>query len=105
MTVGSVHFTPCARTAWHRHSTGQTLYVTEGEGRVQSRGGPVIAIRPGDIIRIAGGEWLARRSARPLHDRVWRAPHRRRVGGEEIGVEHDPDATGRPRFTGPVTLV
>jgi hypothetical protein len=25
--------------------------------------------------------------------------------GEEIGVEHDPDGTGRPRFTGPVTLV
>lgn len=26
MSVGSVHFTPCAHTAWHRHSIGQTLY-------------------------------------------------------------------------------
>ena len=55
-TLGSVHFTPCAHTAWHRHTVGQTLYVTEGEGRVQSRGGPVITIRPGDVIRIAGDE-------------------------------------------------
>ena len=56
LTIGAVHFTPCAHTAWHRHTVGQTLYVTEGEGRVQSRGGPVITIRPGDVIRITGGE-------------------------------------------------
>ena len=42
VTIGSVHFTPGARSAWHSHSVGQTLYVTEGEGRVQSRGGPVL---------------------------------------------------------------
>jgi quercetin dioxygenase-like cupin family protein len=56
LTIGAVHFTPCAHTAWHRHTIGQILYVTEGEGRVQSRGGPVITIRPGDVIRIAGNE-------------------------------------------------
>jgi len=56
MSVGAVHFTPCAHTAWHRHSIGQTLYVTEGVGYVQSRGGPLITIRPGDVIRVAGGE-------------------------------------------------
>ena len=56
MTVGSVHFTPCAHTAWHHHTIGQTLYVTEGVGYVQSRGGPLLTIRPGDVIRIAGGE-------------------------------------------------
>ena len=56
-SLGSVHFTPCAHTAWHRHTLGQTLYVTEGEGFVQSRGGPLIRIRPGDVIHIAGGEW------------------------------------------------
>jgi quercetin dioxygenase-like cupin family protein len=55
-SLGSVHFTPCAHTAWHRHTLGQTLYVTEGEGFVQSRRGPLIRIRPGDVIRIAGGE-------------------------------------------------
>jgi quercetin dioxygenase-like cupin family protein len=57
MTVGSVHFTPCARTHWHVHSIGQTLFVTEGEGRMQGRGGPVHTIRPGDIVRTPGGEW------------------------------------------------
>jgi quercetin dioxygenase-like cupin family protein len=56
MSVGSVHFTPCAHTAWHHHTIGQTLYVTEGVGYVQSRGGPLLTIRPGDVIRIAGGE-------------------------------------------------
>jgi quercetin dioxygenase-like cupin family protein len=56
MSVGSVHFTPCAHTAWHHHTIGQTLYVTEGLGYVQSRGGPLLTIRPGDVIRIGGGE-------------------------------------------------
>ncbi len=55
-TVGAVHFTPCARTGWHHHTIGQILYVTEGEGRFQSRGKPIIAIRPGDVIRIDGHE-------------------------------------------------
>ena len=27
--VNVVHFTPGARTAWHSHAMGQTLYVTE----------------------------------------------------------------------------
>lgn len=31
--VNAVHFTPGARTAWHSHGLGQTLYVTEGVGR------------------------------------------------------------------------
>jgi quercetin dioxygenase-like cupin family protein len=46
--VIEVHFTPGARTAWHSHEGGQTLYVTEGRGRVQSRGEPVVELRPGD---------------------------------------------------------
>ena len=33
-----VRFNPGARTAWHRHAVGQTLYVTEGVGWVQSMG-------------------------------------------------------------------
>jgi quercetin dioxygenase-like cupin family protein len=55
--IASVHFAPGARTAWHSHSIGQTLYVTEGEGRVQSRGEPIVTIRPGDVVRVPGGEW------------------------------------------------
>ncbi len=57
MSIGSVHFAPGARTAWHSHSIAQTLYVTEGEGRVQSRGEPAATIRPGDVVYILGGEW------------------------------------------------
>ena len=56
MSVGSVHFTPSAHTAWHRHTIGQILYATEGLGYVQARGGPLLIIRPGDVISIAGGE-------------------------------------------------
>jgi quercetin dioxygenase-like cupin family protein len=45
-----VHFTPGARTAWHAHPLGQTIYVTEGVGLCQRRGGPVETIRPGDRV-------------------------------------------------------
>ncbi|MFI7273222.1 cupin domain-containing protein [Streptomyces sp. NPDC049879] len=55
--VDSVHFAPGARTAWHRHPFGQVLHVTEGTGRVQSRGGAVRTLRPGDTVRVAPGEW------------------------------------------------
>jgi quercetin dioxygenase-like cupin family protein len=56
-SVGLVHFTPGARTAWHSHSVGQTLYVTEGEGRVQARGEPVVTLRTGDSVFAPGDEW------------------------------------------------
>jgi quercetin dioxygenase-like cupin family protein len=46
----AVHFTPGARTAWHTHPNGQTIYVLEGVGRCQRRGGPVEEIRPGDRV-------------------------------------------------------
>ena len=52
----SVHFTPGARTAWHTHPNGQTIYVMEGIGRCQRRGGPVEIIRPGDRVYFEPGE-------------------------------------------------
>ena len=55
--VMAVHFTPGARTAWHSHALGQTLYVTEGEGLVQSRGSAVVSIRPGDVVYTRPDEW------------------------------------------------
>ena len=55
--VNAVHFTPGARTAWHSHSKGQTLYVTDGRGLVQSRGEAVVEIRPGDVVRTPAAEW------------------------------------------------
>ncbi len=48
--AGSVHFTPGARTAWHTHPFGQTIFVTEGIGRCQREGGPIEEIRPGDRV-------------------------------------------------------
>jgi quercetin dioxygenase-like cupin family protein len=51
-----VSFEPGARTAWHTHPLGQTLYVVSGVGRVQSWGEPVREIRPGDTIWIPPGE-------------------------------------------------
>jgi len=51
-----VHFTPGARTAWHTHPNGQTIYVLEGVGRCQRRGGPVEVIRAGDRVFFVPGE-------------------------------------------------
>jgi quercetin dioxygenase-like cupin family protein len=50
IAAASVHFTPGARTTWHTHPNGQTIWVTEGVGLCQRRGGPVEVIRPGDRV-------------------------------------------------------
>lgn len=51
----TVIFAPGARTFWHTHPLGQTLIVTEGDGRVQNWGGPVEEIAVGDIVWIPPG--------------------------------------------------
>ena len=51
-----VHFTPAARTHWHTHPLGQTIFVTEGVGRCQREGGPIEEIRPGDRVFFEPGE-------------------------------------------------
>jgi quercetin dioxygenase-like cupin family protein len=51
-----VAFEPGARTAWHTHPLGQTLYVVFGIGRVQAKGGPIREIRAGDTVWIPPGE-------------------------------------------------
>jgi quercetin dioxygenase-like cupin family protein len=56
LAAASVHFTPGARTAWHTHPFGQTIYVTEGIGLCQRRGGPIELIRPGDRVFFEPGE-------------------------------------------------
>lgn len=55
MAGGTVVFEPGARTNWHTHPLGQTLFVTEGIGWVQHWGGPIQEIRVGDIVRIPPG--------------------------------------------------
>jgi quercetin dioxygenase-like cupin family protein len=57
LAVSAVHFHPGARTAWHSHSDGQILYVTEGEGLLQSRGEPIITIHTGDTAHTPADEW------------------------------------------------
>jgi quercetin dioxygenase-like cupin family protein len=56
LSASNVHFTPGARTVWHTHPNGQTIYVLEGIGRAQRRGGPVEIIRPGDRVFFEPGE-------------------------------------------------
>lgn len=55
--VSAVRFTPGARTAWHSHALGQTLYVTDGAGLAQARGGAIVNIRSGDVIHTPPDEW------------------------------------------------
>ena len=52
--IGCAHvrFAPGARTAWHHHPKGQTLYITDGIGLVATRSGGVQQIRPGDVVFI-----------------------------------------------------
>ena len=56
LNIGAVHFTPGARTAWHSHSRGQTLYVTEGRGMVRTRAGDTVEVAAGDVIYAPDGE-------------------------------------------------
>jgi quercetin dioxygenase-like cupin family protein len=54
--AAAVHFTPGARTAWHTHPHGQTIWVTEGVGLCQCEHGPIEVIRPGDRVFFEPGE-------------------------------------------------
>jgi len=75
--VNAVRFSPGARTAWHSHAVGQTLYVTEGRGLGQNRGGDVIELRPGDTIYTPPGEWHWHGAAPDhfmTHIAIWEAP-------------------------------
>jgi quercetin dioxygenase-like cupin family protein len=56
VNASSVHFTPGAHTAWHKHPNGQNIFVTEGIGLAQRRGGPIEVIRPGDRVFFEPGE-------------------------------------------------
>jgi quercetin dioxygenase-like cupin family protein len=56
LSASSVHFTPGARTAWHTHPNGQTIFVIEGIGLAQRRGGQIEVIRPGDRVFFEPGE-------------------------------------------------
>ena len=72
-----VKFAPGARTAWHSHGLGQTLYIIEGVALVQSRGGELIEAYPGDIIYTPPGEehWHGAAPDRfMIHLALWENP-------------------------------
>jgi quercetin dioxygenase-like cupin family protein len=56
LSASSVHFAPGARTAWHTHPNGQSIWVLEGVGLCQCRGGPIEIIRSGDRVFFEPGE-------------------------------------------------
>ena len=56
VSASNVHFTPGARTAWHTHPNGQTIWVLEGVGLCQRRGGEIEVIRAGDRVFFEPGE-------------------------------------------------
>jgi quercetin dioxygenase-like cupin family protein len=47
-----VTFTPGARTAWHSHPVGQTLYCLSGVGRICFKGEKPQVLNPGDVVNI-----------------------------------------------------
>ncbi len=51
-SIANVTFDPGARTNWHKHSGGQILLVTAGEGRYQEKDKPVQILHKGDVVRI-----------------------------------------------------
>jgi quercetin dioxygenase-like cupin family protein len=92
-----VSFEPGARTAWHTHPLGQTLYVESGLGRVQTWGGPIREIRPGDVVWIPPGEkhW---HGASPASTMVHIALQEALNGSVVEWLEHVTDA----QYDGPV---
>jgi len=50
--IGTVTFEPNARTNWHKHASGQILFVIDGIGYYQEKGKPVQLIKKGDVVKI-----------------------------------------------------
>ena len=57
VSATAVHFTPGARTAWHSHAVGQTLYITEGTALIGTRDGKIIVARPGQVVYTPPTGW------------------------------------------------
>ncbi len=91
--VNIVRFAPCARTAWHSHSLGQTLHVTEGTGVVATRD-QIIIMRPGDTVHTPPGEehWHGAVSDRFMsHLAIWEDDDV--TWGDRVGDEEYEQAT------------
>ena len=51
-TIYNVTFAPSTRNYWHKHSEGQILLCTEGEGYYQEKGKPAQLLKPGSVVQI-----------------------------------------------------
>ena len=52
----TVRFEPGARTNWHTHPLGQTIYIVSGICRVQAWDGKMREVRAGDVVWFAPNE-------------------------------------------------
>lgn len=88
VAVAKLHFAPGARTAWHSHSNGQTLYVLEGVARVMERDGSVVDAKAGESVVCAAGveHW---HGAAPGHFMTHLAIHDGEVGWAEQVTDAD----------------
>ncbi|MFI7422550.1 cupin domain-containing protein [Nonomuraea sp. NPDC049684] len=92
-----VRFAPGARTAWHSHGLGQTLFIVEGVALIQSRGGRLIEAHPGDVVWTPPGEehWHGAAPGHFMtHLALWE-------GDDTAWLEHvtDADYTATPAAT------
>ncbi|MFT3989201.1 cupin domain-containing protein [Aestuariivirga sp.] len=89
-----VTFEPGARTAWHTHPLGQTLFIVSGLGWAQREDGPVEEIRPGDVVWFPPGEkhWHGATAANAMsHIAI-----QEKLGGKAVDwLEHVSDAQYR----------
>ena len=102
LSASSVHFTPGARTAWHSHPNGQTIYVLEGVGLCQRRGGSIEVSRPGDRVFFEPGEehwhgaaptrFMTHLALHQVDDDGNAASWGDHVSGDEYGAAPDVDA-------------
>jgi quercetin dioxygenase-like cupin family protein len=86
LRAARVRFDPGARTHWHTHPLGQTLYVISGLGLVQAEGETARYIRPGDVVWIPPGEkhW---HGAAPNHAMTHLAMHEALDGSNVTWLE------------------
>lgn len=96
LRAAMVRFAPGARTAWHSHGLGQTLYIVEGVALVQARGEDIVEAHPGDVIYTPPGQehWHGAADDRFMaHLGLWETD-------ETVWLEHVSDAEyGGPRVS------
>jgi hypothetical protein len=83
--VSAVRFTPGARTAWHAHAVGQTLYVTEGRGWCIPAAAPSRSSGPATSSPRQPTSGTGTGPPRPLHDAS--VDHRSAPGDDRLEAD------------------